>query len=285
MNILCVIPVRGGSEGVPRKNVHSVAGRPLVVWTIEQALAARPALDVLVSTDDRRSPTSHRPRVRTSPSCAPPSSRGRSPHRTRDPPRDRRPHRAGPDAVMLLQATSPVRQPGTLDHAVAQFAGDRRGLRWWGSFPWRRSCGSSPTRRARPTRWMRGPRRQDIGARTALRKRSLLVTHTADLQRLDNRLGGAIGLFVIAEEEGVDIDTFQDLELASGISGAGARLAEIYDPHPGGAASDGRTSTPRAGRSQTGPCGVVPPEPLREPGGGELRIGRRAVGAGAPRRC
>ena len=40
MNILCVIPVRGGSKGVPRKNVRSVAGRPLVVWTIEQALAA-----------------------------------------------------------------------------------------------------------------------------------------------------------------------------------------------------------------------------------------------------
>ena len=53
MNILCVIPVRGGSKGVPRKNVRSVAGRPLVVWTIEQALAARPALDVLVSTDDQ----------------------------------------------------------------------------------------------------------------------------------------------------------------------------------------------------------------------------------------
>ena len=43
MNILCVIPVRGGSKGVPRKNVRSVAGRPLVVWTIEQALAAHPA--------------------------------------------------------------------------------------------------------------------------------------------------------------------------------------------------------------------------------------------------
>ena len=52
MNILCVIPVRGGSKGVPRKNVRSVAGRPLVVWTIEQALAARPGMDVLVSTDD-----------------------------------------------------------------------------------------------------------------------------------------------------------------------------------------------------------------------------------------
>ena len=50
MNILCVIPVRGGSKGSPGKNARSVAGKPLVVWSIEQALAA--GLDVLVSTDD-----------------------------------------------------------------------------------------------------------------------------------------------------------------------------------------------------------------------------------------
>ena len=34
---LVVIPVRGGSKGVPRKNLRDVGGKPLVVWTIEQA--------------------------------------------------------------------------------------------------------------------------------------------------------------------------------------------------------------------------------------------------------
>jgi hypothetical protein len=48
---LCVIPARGGSKGVPRKNLLHVGGKPLIVWTIEQALAT-PGLDVLVSTDD-----------------------------------------------------------------------------------------------------------------------------------------------------------------------------------------------------------------------------------------
>ena len=58
MRVLCVIPVRGGSKGIPRKNIKPIAGKPLVAWTIEQALAAQTALagehtvDVLVSTDD-----------------------------------------------------------------------------------------------------------------------------------------------------------------------------------------------------------------------------------------
>ena len=52
MRTLCVIPVRGGSKGVPRKNLREVAGRPLLAWTVEQALAARPQMDVVVSTED-----------------------------------------------------------------------------------------------------------------------------------------------------------------------------------------------------------------------------------------
>lgn len=48
---LCVIPARGGSKGVPRKNLLDVGGKPLIAWTIQQALSV-PDLDVLVSTDD-----------------------------------------------------------------------------------------------------------------------------------------------------------------------------------------------------------------------------------------
>jgi CMP-N,N'-diacetyllegionaminic acid synthase len=52
MSLVAIIPARGGSVGVPRKNVRELAGKPLVAWTIEQALAA-PAIDrVVVSTED-----------------------------------------------------------------------------------------------------------------------------------------------------------------------------------------------------------------------------------------
>jgi CMP-N,N'-diacetyllegionaminic acid synthase len=50
--ILGLIPARGGSKGVLRKNLAVVAGKPLLAWTVEAARAARELTDVVVSTDD-----------------------------------------------------------------------------------------------------------------------------------------------------------------------------------------------------------------------------------------
>ncbi len=52
--ILAVIPARGGSKGVHRKNVREVCGKPMIVYTIETALAAKHLFcDIVVSTDDQ----------------------------------------------------------------------------------------------------------------------------------------------------------------------------------------------------------------------------------------
>lgn len=50
--ILGIIPARGGSKGVPRKNIRDVAGRPLIAYTIAAAQASRLLTRCLVSTDD-----------------------------------------------------------------------------------------------------------------------------------------------------------------------------------------------------------------------------------------
>ena len=50
--ILCVILARGGSKGVPRKNVVKVLGKPLLVYTIEAALRAKSIDRIVVSTED-----------------------------------------------------------------------------------------------------------------------------------------------------------------------------------------------------------------------------------------
>jgi CMP-N-acetylneuraminic acid synthetase len=49
---LGVIPARGGSKSVPRKNLHPLGGRPLIAWTIGPALAAKRLDRLIVSTDD-----------------------------------------------------------------------------------------------------------------------------------------------------------------------------------------------------------------------------------------
>lgn len=51
-SILAIIPARGGSKGVPRKNIRELAGKPLIAWTIE-TVKATPCIDrLIVSTDD-----------------------------------------------------------------------------------------------------------------------------------------------------------------------------------------------------------------------------------------
>lgn len=52
LKALGFIPARGGSKGVPGKNKRLLAGKPLIQWTIEAALAATSIGDVIVSTDD-----------------------------------------------------------------------------------------------------------------------------------------------------------------------------------------------------------------------------------------
>ena len=50
--VLAVIPARGGSKGVPRKNVRDLGGKPLIAWTIEAARASAVVDRVVLSSDD-----------------------------------------------------------------------------------------------------------------------------------------------------------------------------------------------------------------------------------------
>ena len=52
-NILTIIPARGGSKGVPRKNVKDLGGKPLIAYTIKAALGSKYCLRTIVSTDDQ----------------------------------------------------------------------------------------------------------------------------------------------------------------------------------------------------------------------------------------
>ena len=52
MEVLALIPARGGSKGIPRKNLLVLAGRPLIAYSIEQALTSPRITRTIVSTDD-----------------------------------------------------------------------------------------------------------------------------------------------------------------------------------------------------------------------------------------
>ena len=50
--VLAVIPARGGSKGLPRKNILPLSGKPLIVWSIEAAKKSKYIDSCIVSTDD-----------------------------------------------------------------------------------------------------------------------------------------------------------------------------------------------------------------------------------------
>jgi CMP-N,N'-diacetyllegionaminic acid synthase len=52
--IIGLIPARGGSKGIPGKNIKELAGKPLIAWTIEAALDSKILARILVSTDDEK---------------------------------------------------------------------------------------------------------------------------------------------------------------------------------------------------------------------------------------
>jgi len=52
LRVIGIVTARGGSKGIPRKNLALLAGKPLLAWTAESALAAKNLDRVVLSTDD-----------------------------------------------------------------------------------------------------------------------------------------------------------------------------------------------------------------------------------------
>lgn len=116
--ILVIIPARGGSKGVPGKNIKLLAGRPLLHYTIDAARAIAPDRDIYVSTDSEEIASSAReaglPVPFMRPSNLATDGAGTYPVLIHALDHYRSERGADPDIVVLMQPTSPFR---TGDHA------------------------------------------------------------------------------------------------------------------------------------------------------------------------
>lgn len=239
MKVLALIPARGGSKGVPRKNLRMLAGRPLIAWSIEAACAGCrqvPVAEVrvVVSTEDEEialvagqwgAEVIMRPTELATDEAA------------TDPVLV---HAVGvlkaegwrPDVVVLLQPTVPVREPGLVARCievlrsrwadcvltvnVAHFV-------WWRETPAYRYDNGKPGGSGRPetpawrSQCPRRPRRQDMEARELmwLEDGSVYVTRTELLEQTGARLGGHQEAVETART--VDIDTEEDFAVAEAL--------------------------------------------------------------------
>lgn len=130
--LLAIIPARGGSKRVPRKNVRVLGDKPLIAWSIACARESDPAMRVVVSTDDPAIAEAAESAGVPVPSLRPASlsqddtssidvlvyeiERARA-----------QGHRV--DAIVLLQPTSPFRRAATVRDGLARFrAGEGRSV-------------------------------------------------------------------------------------------------------------------------------------------------------------
>ncbi len=216
-SVLVVIPARGGSAGVPLKNLQRVGGTSLVARATRAAAAAASVTDVVVSTDHdeiAREAVEHGARVVERPadlSGATASSESAVLHVLDELAAQGRPE---PAVTVLLQATSPFVDPAELDAAVGQvLAGDHDvvvAVSPTHDFQWRLDVdGPVPvghTTDHRPRRQDRAPHFRETGA--------FYVMRTAGLRTAGTRFFGSVGLQPVAPEWAVEIDEPRDLWLA-----------------------------------------------------------------------
>lgn len=121
--IYALIPARGGSKGIPRKNLKPLAGQPLIAWTILPALRSGCFGRVLVSTDDEEIAATSRQLGAEVPFLRPPelaSDTARSADVVLHALDWLRAHDLGePDVLVILQPTSPLRTETDLQAALA----------------------------------------------------------------------------------------------------------------------------------------------------------------------
>ena len=116
MEVLALIPARGGSKGIPRKNLAPVGGRPLLAWAVDAALGSRAVTRTVVSTEDDEIATAARSLGAEVLARPPELAADDTPmqpvivHALAELPEH--------DVLVLLQPTSPLRRAEHVDEAV-----------------------------------------------------------------------------------------------------------------------------------------------------------------------
>lgn len=221
LRILGLVPARGGSKGLPGKNIAPLAGRPLIAYTLEAARASRHLDRCVVSTDCEAI-------ARVCRECGGDVPFLRPPELARDdtPTMPVVLHALAAlgepyDAVLLLQPTSPLRTPADIDAAIEMLAADPSAdsvisvVRVGDRHPSRMKTIRDGLLIDPPfVERFEGQRRQDL-EEFYVRNGSIYLTRTSVLRDQQSFKGHRCLAFVMPEERSVNIDERVDLLLAA----------------------------------------------------------------------
>jgi N-acylneuraminate cytidylyltransferase len=216
MKIVTIIPARGGSKGIHKKNLIDFCGKPLLAWSIEQARVSLLVNKVYVSTENQEIAVAskkygaeviQRP-IELSTDTA--SSEDALVHAI-----DRIEKEDGRniDIVVFLQATSPLRNPADIDNALRKFIDQDADSLFSGAIledflVWGEENGKLKSinydYRNRGIRQTRAKQYVENG--------SIYIFKPGILRKENNRLGGKIIVYEMEFWQSYEIDSYKDIE-------------------------------------------------------------------------
>jgi N-acylneuraminate cytidylyltransferase len=240
METLAIIPARGGSKGIPRKNVLPLGGKPLIAHNIEAALGARHVNRLVVSTDDPEiasisadygAEVVWRPSELSTDSA---SSESALLH-TLEYLKKHEDYQ--PDMLVFLQCTSPLTSPEDIDASVDAMLRTNADTALavvpfhyfiWKSSPEGYALGVNHNPSIRPLRQERDPQYLEAGAVYAMRVPGFLAAR--------HRFFGKTAMYEMPVDRRLEIDEPVDFKIAEMLLRLRMEAGKIERlPHPVGA--------------------------------------------------
>lgn len=220
---VAIIPARGGSKGIVKKNITDFLGNPLITYTIKQAINSEEIDDVYVSTDaediamisrEAGAQVIERPDRLAGDKADTESALVHALQEIRD-------RGSNPETIVLLQCTSPLRREGDIDGAINLVSEEGfdsalsacKDHKFYWSF-----CGE----KAEPINYnpQTRKRRQELESERYQENGSIYVFRADILEEKGCRLGGEIGVYEMPKIMSDEIDTPEDLQRVESIGEA-----------------------------------------------------------------
>ncbi len=216
MEVLLIIPARGSSKRIPNKNLYSILGKPLIVYSIEQAKNSKLVNRVIVSTDDveiKSVSEKHGAEVVRRPSdiSGDEATSESALLHVLDHLKEKENYE--PDLVVFLQCTSPVRKEDDIDNAVRLLLEENADSLFSAcrndKFIWALDKG-----RPKPLNYDYKKRKREQDFPVQFRENgSIYIFRPEILRKSSNRLGGKMLVYEMDYWSSFQIDTPEDVEL------------------------------------------------------------------------
>lgn len=222
--VVAIIPARGGSKGILRKNLLQLGGHPLLAWSICAARKARHVTRVIVSTDDEEIAEVSRRYgadvvMRPAEISGDKASSEAALLHVLEQLAQQEEH---PELLVFLQATSPIRQGRDVDGAIEQLLSEQADSCFSACSEhftgrWQRNVDGS----VEPVNFQPGmrPMRQDYPTQY-LENGSIYVLRSDVLRTHRSRMGGRITVYPMNAVQSLQLDELQDVPLIEACMGA-----------------------------------------------------------------